>query len=62
MKYCEMDFTLSVWRFALPAGPARLVLYNGDTPLQLLVFIHSNEFSFKPYTIDPISQIAELNQ
>ena len=43
-----MDCTLSVWRVALPAGSRRLVLYDGDTPLQLLVFIYSNPYSFRP--------------
>lgn len=34
---------LGVWSLALPAGSARRVLYNGDTPSQHLFFIHSDQ-------------------
>ena len=39
LSYCEMDCTLDIRRVAMPAGSRRRVLYNGDTPLQLLAFI-----------------------
>ena len=40
-EYC----TLSICGLALHGGNVSVVLYDGDTRLQLLVFIHSNDDS-----------------
>ena len=40
-----MGCILGVGRTVLPAGSRRLVLYDGDTPLQLPVIIYCNQFS-----------------
>lgn len=57
-----MDCTLGVWRVALPAGSGWLVPYGRDTPLQLVVYVHSNRFSTRPDLIDPRAHHTELIQ
>ena len=47
-------------RIVLSAGSRRVVLYDGDTPLQLPEFIYCKRFSKRPDLIDARAHRANL--
>lgn len=51
-----------MWRVALPAGSGRLVLYDGDTPLQVLVLSIVIDSQMTPNLIDAKAYDVELVQ